>query len=116
MIKVLTDQNFDGRIIKGLSIRIDELDLVRTEDEGIKHFPDFDLLTWAATEDRVVITHDKKTFDTFAYQKIELGEKMVGVVVVPSSIPIGQAIEHLMILILCSADGELNNRVVWLPL
>ena len=70
MISLLTDQNFDGRIVRGLFLRIDNINLVRTEDVGLKHFSDFDILTWAAVEDRVVLTHDKKTFDIFAYRKI----------------------------------------------
>lgn len=116
MIRILTDQNFDGRIVRGLSMRMPGLDIVRTEDQGLKHFADPDILTWAASEDRIVLTHDRKTFDSFAYQKIERGEKMCGLVIVPAQLPIGQAIEELLIAIQCHTDEEWPNRVLWLPL
>lgn len=116
MIRILTDQNFDGGIIRGLSIRIPDLDLIGTEDHGLKHFADPRILAWAANNDRVVLTHDRKTFDIFAYQRIERCEKMCGVVVVPARLSIRQAIDELMILIQCQTDNEWENRIFWLPL
>jgi predicted nuclease of predicted toxin-antitoxin system len=89
MIRLLFDQNFNQRISRGLRKRIPDLDCVTTEKLGFKKFTDDLLLTKAAELDRVIITHDEKTFHIFAYKKIELGEKMAGLVVVPDSLPIG---------------------------
>jgi len=41
---------------------------------------------------------------------------MAGVFAVPASLSIGQAIEELVLLIVCSLEGEWSNRVVYLPL
>jgi hypothetical protein len=45
MKRILTDQNFTGAIITGLLSRIPDLDLVRTEEAGIKHFTDTQILS-----------------------------------------------------------------------
>lgn len=116
MIKILTDQNFNGRILRGLALRIPTLDVVRTEDLGLRAASDPDLLKWAAEQDRVVLTHDEKTFDVFAYARMANGEKMTGVIIVPSQTPIGQAIDDLVIVITCKFENEWENNITRIPL
>ena len=50
MIKILADQNFNGRILKGLKSRILEIDCITTHEIGIQKYSDYDLLTFAARE------------------------------------------------------------------
>lgn len=116
MIKILADQNFNGNILHGLKERIPELDCVATYEIGLEKFSDDKLLTWAANEDRVILTHDAKTFPIFAYEKMNAGEKMSGVIVVSSKTPIGQAIDDLQLLILGTFENEWANTVTRIPL
>ena len=109
MIRILLDQNFDHRIKRGLQNRIPALDCVSTEELGIKKFTDKQILTRAAENGRVVITHDERTFHIFAYKKIEQGEKMSGLIVVPDNIPIREAIDDLELMIECRFDQEWEN-------
>jgi len=44
------------------------------------------------------------------------GQPMPGVVAVPDSLPIGQVIEELAVLVECSRPGELENLVFYLPI
>ncbi len=112
MKKILTDQNFDGPILRGLQARIPDLDVVRTEDMGLKRFHDRDILTWAANEGRLILTHDARTFIHFAYERMAEGKFFCGVVMIPDTMPRGRAIEELEILIQCTSDNELHNTVV----
>ena len=41
---------------------------------------------------------------------------MPGVFVVTKECPIGRAIEDILTLILCSSEGEWENRVIFIPL
>ena len=41
---------------------------------------------------------------------------MPGVIAVPDSLPIGQAIAELILVIECSQPNELENLVIYLPL
>lgn len=93
MIRFLADQNFNGHILRGLKLRIPELDCVTTHETGMQNYSDPDLLEWAAKENRVILTHDAKTFPQFAYEQMGRGEAMSGVVVVDDLMPIGRAID-----------------------
>ena len=78
MIKILADQNFNGKILKGVKSRISEIDCITTYEIGIQKYTDYNLLTFAAKENRIILTHDAKIFPIFAYQKIAGGERMCG--------------------------------------
>lgn len=116
MIRILADQNFNGRIFRGLRARIPELDIVRTQDLGLEGLTDYRLLDWAAEEDRVILTHDERTFHVFAYERMTKGEKMSGVIVVPDQIPIGRAIDDLEIAIICKFESEWENNITRIPI
>ena|SRR5438552_4238936 len=116
MKRIITDQNFDGPTLRGLLARIPDLDVVRTEDIGLKRFHDTNILQWAAAEGRLILTHDARTFVDFAYERMARGQDFCGVIVVPVSLSIRRSIEELRIVIECTADDELYNTVVRLPL
>lgn len=116
MKKILTDQNFNGPTLRGLIRRIPDLDIVRTEDIGLKEFHDTNLLDWAFKESRLILTHDARTFIDFAYKRMSQGKEFCGVVVVPRSLSIRRSIDELMIVIECTGDDELYNQVMRLPL
>jgi predicted nuclease of predicted toxin-antitoxin system len=116
MKKILADQNFTGAVLEGLRLRVPELDVLRTEDVGIKRFQDEQILAWAADEDRLILTHDAKTFVHAAYERLAKGVHFSGVVLVPANLSIGAAIDEITILLLCTSDDELRDRVVRLPL
>lgn len=116
MIKILADQNFNGRIFRGLKTQIPELDVVRTQDLGLERLTDYELLDWSAEHGRVILTHDERTFHIFAYEKMTKGEKMRGVIVVPDQMPIGRAIGDLVIVITCKFDNEWENNITRIPI
>ncbi len=70
MIKFLADENFDNRIVRGLSRRFPDVDVVRVQDVGLVNTDDREILAWAANEKRVLLTHDVATMTAFAYERI----------------------------------------------
>lgn len=66
MLRLITDHNFDGRILRGLQRRIPHLDVVHAFAVGLAMADDPALLAWAAAQDRVVLTHDANTLVGFA--------------------------------------------------
>jgi predicted nuclease of predicted toxin-antitoxin system len=66
MLRFLADENFDGRITAGLLQREPSLDLVRVQDVGLSGIDDPAILAWAAAEERLLLTHDRKTIPGFA--------------------------------------------------
>ncbi len=116
MIRLLADQNFDERILSGLLLRNPEVDIVRARDIGLSEADDDEVLAYAASSSRVVITHDVNTLIGLAYRRVRLGEPMAGVIPVPQSLPIGRAIEDLLQIIECSSQDEWEGQVRYLPL
>jgi hypothetical protein len=89
---------------------------VAAQDVGLKGAADPDVLAWAAGQNRVLITHDLKTVPRHAYERVTAGESMPGVLALAETLPVGQAIEELAIVIECSEQTEWENQVVHLPL
>lgn len=116
MIAVFTDEDFDGHITRGVVRRLPELDLVRVQDAGLRGAEDPKILEWAAQAGRVLLTHDGSTMVGHAYERVAAGQPMPGVVVVRHTMPIGQAIEDVLIAVQCLPEGEIEGRVLYLPL
>lgn len=116
MLRLLTDQNFNGRILRGLRRRVGELDLVRAFDAGLAGSEDPDLLEWAACEDRVVFSHDVNTMPAFAYDRVRHKLPMPGVFIVPTSMAIGQAIDELEFAVEAMSPDECKDQVTFFPL
>jgi hypothetical protein len=116
MLRVFIDQDFDHDILRGLRLRLPELDALTARQAGLDRKSDPEILAWAAGQDRVVLTHDRNTMPAYAYNRVRKTELMTGVFVVPREMPVGQAIAELETLIACSLKGEWNSLVVFLPL
>lgn len=52
----------------------------------------------------------------FAYNRVERGLSMPGIIAVSQDLPIGEAIEGLTTLIKYSLENEWENQVVFIPL
>jgi predicted nuclease of predicted toxin-antitoxin system len=61
MLPVLADENFGRRIVRGLKLRIMNLDLVVAQAAGLCGTGDAARLAWAANQGRIVLTHDRQT-------------------------------------------------------
>jgi len=116
MLLLAADENFNNDILRGLLRRMPTLDIVRIQDVGLTRTPDPEVLEWAAQENRVLLTHDKNTITRFAFQRVIEGKRMPGVIEVDRSVPVGVAIEDVLLLAILSESPELEDRIIYLPL
>lgn len=116
MVQFAADENFNNDIVRGLLRRMPQLDIVRAQDAELSGVDDSALLDWAASEGRVLLTHDVSTVTLHAYERVRAGDPMPGVFEVSRSVPIGDAIENLLLIAECSLDGEWEGQVRYLPL
>ena len=116
MLRFAADENFNNAVVRGLFRRKPELDLVRVQDAGLSGADDPAVLEWAATEGRVLLTHDVSTMTRFASERIAAGEGMAGIFEVGHHVPIGTAIEDVLLIAECSLDGEWDNQIRYLPI
>jgi len=116
MLLLVSDENFNNDIVRGLLRRNPDLDIVRVQDVGLRGEADPIILEWAANEGRVLLTHDAATMTYFAYERVKAGVSMPGVIEVPDDVSIGTAIEDILLVTEFSERGELEGRVIYLPL
>jgi len=116
VLRLLADQNFDERILRGVRKDLPDIDLVLVRHVGLKDAADPVILAWAAEDARLLLTHDVTTMSHFAYARVADGLPMPGVFLVSDRMPIGQAIDKIAALAGASDEGEWEGQVRHLPL
>jgi len=116
MLALAADENFNNDIIRGMLRRRPDLNIVRVQDVGLSGASDSAVLEWAAAEGRVLPTHDVSTITQHGYERSSAGLPMPGVFQVAREVPIGVAIEDILLLAEYSHDGEWAGQVRYLPL
>jgi hypothetical protein len=116
MLRLAADENFNNDVVRGVRRRNPAVDLVRVQDAGLSSADDPAVLEWAAQSGRVLLTHDVSTMTRHAYDRVREGKPMPGVFEVGRHVPIGVAIEEIVLLTECSLDGEWEGQVRYLPL
>ena len=116
VLRYLADENFHRHIVRGLLLRSPTLDIVRVQEIGLTRATDPVVLARAAEEGRLLLTHDVSTVTRFAYDRVRARLPMPGVVEVSQDLPIGRAIEQILILTECSLQNEWEGQIIYLPL
>ncbi len=106
MIRLLADENFNNDIVSGLLRLQPDIDIERVQDVGLRQARDEAVLEWAASQGRVILTHDANTLIGLAYGRIKAGLPMAGVLAVRESLREGEAIDELLVFCLCSRENE----------
>ena len=116
MLRLAADENFNNDIVRGVRRRDPAVDIVRVQDAGLSSVDDPTILEWAAQCGRVLLTHDVSTMTHHAYDRVRDGKPMPGVFEVGRHVPIGVAIDEILLLAQCSVDQEWEGQVRYLPL
>ena len=116
MLSFAVDENFSMHIVNGVLRRLPNADIVRVQDAGLKEADDRMVLEWAASEGRVLLTHDVNTLTAFAYERVAQGLAMPGVFEVSLKLSVSIAIEDILLLAECSLEDEWEGQVNYLPL
>jgi predicted nuclease of predicted toxin-antitoxin system len=116
MLRLVSDENFNRDIVRGLLLRRPDLGLVRVQDVGLEGAADPAVLAWAAEDHRILLTHDRATMPDFAYARVVAGQPMPGVFVLNDRLPVRQAIDELLLVDACSEQEEWVGLVLYLPL
>jgi predicted nuclease of predicted toxin-antitoxin system len=112
MLRLVSDENFNGEMVRGLLLRHPALDLYRVQDVGLEKADDPTIFAWAAANNRIVVPHDHATMPDFAYARIAARQPMSGIFVVPDRLALRQVIEELLLVEACSDQAEWAGLVV----
>ena|SRR5437764_2943406 len=112
MLRLASDADVHGDIIRGLRRRRPEVDLVRAQDVLPEGARDTEILAWAATENRILITNDRNTMVGFAYQRVSAGEAVAGLIATTNEQAIGSAIDDILFIAEYVPEEEIRDQVV----
>src|SRR5690349_5316509 len=115
MLRLLIDENVNLRILRGLKLRLPDLDFVFVREVGLAGKADVELLHWAALANRVIVTHDVSTMTSDAIHLVESGRPMAGVILVPELLSIGIAVKNLEQLLKTMSEANVRDRVTYVP-
>jgi len=116
VLTLAADENFNNAILRGMLRRVPDIDIVRVQDVGLAGAEDPEVLSWAASEHRILLSHDVTTLSMFAVELVESGRQMAGLFLVAYGASIGAVIDDLVLLVTCSHEGEWLGQIVFVPL
>jgi len=114
-VQFLADNNLNADIIRGLLRCEEAIRFDHARELDVHEMTDPALLSFAATHGYAVVSHDVKTMTHHAAQRIERGDKMSGLLIVPQLTPISPVIESLLLLWLIEDSDYLENKILWVP-
>lgn len=116
MIRFLADADLKGAIVRGCRQREPALDFFSANEAGLASAPDPDVLAMAAEQDRILVSHDYRTMLRHFADFLHAHGSSPGLILVPQYLPIGRAIEELLLIWGASEAEEWRNRIVTIPL
>ncbi len=117
MLRLASDADVHGDIVRGLRRRLPGIDLVRSQEALPEGTPDPEVLAWAAAENRVLITNDRNTMVGFAYERVASGEPMPGLIATTNGQSLGDAIDDILVIAELMPAEEIRQQVVvYIPL
>jgi hypothetical protein len=112
MLRLATDADVHGEIIRGLRRRRPDIDLMRAQDALPEGMPDLAVLAWAAAENRILVSNDRNTMVGFAYQRVAAGEAVAGVIATTNEQSIGSTIDDILLIAEYMPEEEIREQVV----
>jgi predicted nuclease of predicted toxin-antitoxin system len=117
MLRLVSDADVHGDIIRGLRQQRPDLDLVRVQEVLVEGTPDPEILAWAANQNRVLITNDRNTMISFARRRVAANESVAGLIVTTNDQSIGDAMDDIVLIAECLSEEEMRDQmIVFLPL
>ena len=120
-VRYLIDADLPRALFHGLVRQLADLDVLRVQDCGLGSATDPEILAFAASEERITISRDKSTMLDYATNRMNKGERMSGLLLVRPNFArrhgrgLGVVIEELTLISECSAAGEWNDVIQFIP-
>jgi hypothetical protein len=116
MVRFLADADLNEGIVAGCLRREPTLDFLSANEANLAGVPDLKVLALAAQLDRILVSHDFQTMPRHFGEFLQARGSSPGVLLVPQYLPIGVAIEELVLIWSASDTEESKNRILRIPL
>ena len=116
MIRFLADADLNEGIHAGCLRREPTMDFLSANEAKLEGVTDTKVLTLASEQFRILVSHDFQTMPRHLGDFLQARGSSPGVLLVPQYLPIGEAIEELVLIWGASDAGEWENRILRIPL
>ena len=114
LVCFLADHDLNEQIVSGVTRREPLIDFRRVREVRLKTAVDHEILEYASREGFVVVSHDVNTMPAAAFQRIEQGQAMAGLLMVKQTDPVGLIIENLLLIWHASELADWKDQVLFL--
>jgi hypothetical protein len=114
-IRFQADNDLKFGIVKAVRRREPAVDFASSQEAGLEGISDPEVLDGAAHEDRVLVSHDRRTMLEHFRAHLTAGKPSPGVLIVSQGAPIGLVAEALVHVWLLCDPIELRDQAHYLP-
>lgn len=114
MICFQADADLDRDIVVGVKDREPAIDFASAPERLVK-LPDPQVLELAASEGRILVTHDRRTMPLHLRRRLEEGKSSPGVFLVSQFESVGVVVEAILVVWAASNATEWKNQIFHLP-
>ncbi len=115
-VRFLFDEDFNGHIVHGFRRRQPNADARTVREAGLEGAEDSVVLKWAASNGRVLVSHDRRTMGTEARNRIGANLPTAGLILIAQDCAMGLAIAELVLVSEATAAEEWRDTIAFLPL
>ena len=116
MICFLADADLKEEIVFGCLRLEPRVDFLSANEANLWGVADPLVLALAAEQNRILVSHDTRTMPRHFGEFLQAHGSSPGLILVPQYLPIGRAIEDLMLIWGASDAAEWQNRILRIPL
>jgi predicted nuclease of predicted toxin-antitoxin system len=114
-VRFQADSDLNEDIVTGVVRREPMIDFQTASEANLRVLKDPEVLALAAREDRILVTHDRRTMPRH-FADFIFNEKSPGVMIIAQKVSVNVAIEELLLIWAASDAEEWTNLIVDLPL
>lgn len=114
-IRFQADNDLKFGIVKAVRRREPAIDFASAQEADLESVGDPELLDWAAREDRVLVSHDRRTMLEHFRAHLAAGKSSPGVLIVSQGAPIGLVAEVIVYVWSLTDPLELRGQAHYLP-
>lgn len=101
-------------IVSAVVRRVPAIDFRTATAAGLAGLKDLDVLAVAASDGRILVTHDQTTMPRYFAEFVQ-SQRSSGLIVVPQHLPVGEVADDLILIWTAMAE-EWTNRIAFLPI
>jgi predicted nuclease of predicted toxin-antitoxin system len=119
-VRFLLDANTSKALARALARHAPELDVLRLQETPLQEGKDPEVLEYAASEGRVLVSRDKRTLSDFALEWLQAGKPMPGLLIIRREFldrqaGIGVLVKELKLIAGASHSAEWEGVIQFIP-